>query len=251
MVMWFLKRPALYLQLLHMVNKALFLPSRDTEASQEQAQSRCAQEAVDVPTAIEIITSRRMPARVRDLFESVFHAADVRAIECPVKMGGSADLDLLYWIAEFLQVERVFETGVAYGWSSLALLLSIQKRPDSILVSTDMPYPCLNNDKYVGCVVPEHLRAHWKMIKLADRQGIPRGLRDIPWSDMCHYDSDKSYEGRMWAYPRLWKSLKRNGIFVSDDVGDNLAFFDFARLLHLSPIVVTSEGRYAGILVKL
>ena len=31
--------------------------------------------------------------------------------------------------------------------------------------------------------------------------------------DFCHYDSDKSYQGRMFAYNKIWKNLKKKGIF--------------------------------------
>ena len=54
------------------------------------------------------------------------------------------------------RLRRVIETGVAYGWSSLALLLSLKNR-NGLLVSTDLPYAGLDNDPYVGCVVPDEL----------------------------------------------------------------------------------------------
>ena len=67
---------------------------------------------------------------------------------------------------------------------------------------------------------------------------------------MCHYDSDKSYEGRMWAYPLLWGALEIGGIFMSDDIGDNLAFRDFARQVAAEPIVASFDGKYVGVLLR-
>mgnify|MGYP000232089255 CR=1 FL=1 len=68
--------------------------------------------------------------------------------------------------------------------------------------------------------------------------------------DLCHYDSDKSYEGRMWAYPKLWEKLKSGGFFVSDDISDNIAFKEFSEKLNLIPTVIKVRNQYVGVLVK-
>ena len=165
-------------------------------------------------------------------------------------MGGSANLNLIYWLCEYREARHVIETGVAYGWSSLALLLSLRNRRESRLVSTDMPYPGRNNDQYVGCVVPASLRSNWHVIRRPDRRALPKALEELSTIDMCHYDSDKSYEGRMWAYSLLWKALKKGGLLISDDIGDNVAFRDFADTVAVDPTVVVFENKYSGVLIK-
>ena len=53
-------------------------------------------------------------------------------------MGGAGNIDLLYSIVMQLKPQKTLETGVSYGWSSLAILegfSSLEQR----LVSTDMP----------------------------------------------------------------------------------------------------------------
>lgn len=67
---------------------------------------------------------------------------------------------------------------------------------------------------------------------------------------MCHYDSDKSYDGRMWSYSILWNALKRGGFFISDDIGDNVAFRDFANAVKANPIVIRKGKKYIGLIVK-
>lgn len=114
-------------------------------------------------------------------------------------MGGSADLDLLYGLIYILKPKRLLETGVAYGWSSLAILLAIQNIPDSRLISIDMPYVNRNLDFLVGLAVPDHLQSKWTLLRLADRQGIPKALRRLGDIDFAHYDSDKSSDGRDFA----------------------------------------------------
>ena len=68
--------------------------------------------------------------------------------------------------------------------------------------------------------------------------------------DLCHYDSDKTYYGRRWAYPKLWKALRPGGIFVSDDIQDNFAFREFVESRSLDYRVVESQGKYVGVCRK-
>ena len=45
-----------------------------------------------------------------------------------VKMGGSGHIHLLYDCTRLLKVKNVIETGVAYGWSSLAILKALYQK---------------------------------------------------------------------------------------------------------------------------
>jgi predicted O-methyltransferase YrrM len=222
-------------------------PKNDTR---EGAIRWCETRSININDAIYKLTNRCNETPIKTLFPSSIRNAEVIAKECPVEMGGPANLDLLFWSSEYLAAEKVIETGVAYGWSSLAILLSIKNRKNSCLVSTDMPYPNKNNDKYVGCVVPLELRCRWQILRYADREGLPKALSFFKTIDMCHYDSDKSYEGRMWAYPLLWKALRPGGFFISDDIGDNTAFRDFSELISYEPIVIKSDDKYIGVIIK-
>lgn len=167
-------------------------------------------------------------------------------------MGGPGHKDFIYDVVRLLKPTRVVETGVAYGWSSLAILSGFGDNKTSRLFSVDMPYPLRNNEDYVGIVVPERLRRNWVIIDKPDVTGLPEALEhfhnDI---DLCHYDSDKSPEGRAYAYPLLWNSLASGGLFISDDVGDNLAFAEFAESLSEPYIVLHVKGdQYLGAIRK-
>lgn len=186
---------------------------------------------------------------VRLKYPDVFEAAEKAADQSPVKMGGPGDIDLLYHFAEGISAKSIIETGVAYGWSSLALLLSLKER-EGHLISTDMPYAKLGNEDYVGCVIPENLKSYWTLIRKPDVSGLPEAFKVMESFDLCHYDSDKSYEGRMWAYPKLWERLKQGGIFVSDDIGDNLAFKDFSESINQKPTIVKFHNQFVGVLTK-
>lgn len=255
---FFILRPYLYPEFWRR-GKALlgktFSEESTKEKSRAQATEWCAARSVNTVEAIAAITGSTTINSVEKQFFQVITAAHAEQDRCPATMGGAANLDLLFNLSEYLQAQSVVETGVAYGWSSLAILLSLQHRPAARLISVDMPYPGRNNDRYVGCVVPTNLRAQWTLIRRADRQGLPKAVRTLGQFDMCHYDSDKSYAGRMWAYPLLWEHLRPGGILISDDISDNVAFLDFCEHLKINPLIVemasTQRGKkYVGLLRK-
>lgn len=247
---WYLMRPRFYPQLVHVVAERLFQGAARRRRSRSEMSDWCNARGVDTSTALEMLGVPGSVASVRDICREQFEEADRRANECPVKMGGAGNLDLIYWLAEHNRVCRVIETGVAYGWSSLAILLSLRKRDEAQLVSTDMPYPRRDSEAYVGCVVPDEFRAQWLLVRHADRRAIPKAVGLLGEIDMCHYDSDKTYGGRMWAYRRLWNALRAGGVFISDDIGDNTAFRDFALQLRVNPIVIRFNDKYMGVIVK-
>lgn len=164
-------------------------------------------------------------------------------------IAGACDTALLHALARAVAPKRVLETGVALGWSSLVLLLAARE-PDQHLVSVDLPYPFLLGDSWVGAAVPPELRPRWTLIKAADRAGLPRALRLNPAYDLIHYDSDKSVEGRRWAYPLLWGALARGGVMASDDVGDNPAWADFCAMIGAPLIVVERPAGLTGVVRK-
>lgn len=177
--------------------------------------------------------------------------AEQRIANCPVKMGGAGDVGLLYYACEAIAAQRVLETGVAYGWSSVAILASLTKRLGSLLTSVDMPYPKLNNSQWVGIAVPEAFYDSWNLIRKPDRNGMKVALALQGGTlDLCHYDSDKSHYGRMWAYPQLWNALRPGGIFISDDIQDNFAFKEFVETKGVEAMIIESQGKYVGLCVK-
>jgi predicted O-methyltransferase YrrM len=229
------------------------------ERSGAEAKNLCEQEAVTTEEALETITSSRGKVCFTELFRSISDASAQRCERCPVtyqdavamNLAGAGDMDLIYTLVEHIQAKRVVETGVAYGWSSLAILSSIRRRPGALLVSTDRPYPNLKNASYVGVAVPKELYDHWVLIRKPDRLAIREALLLTGPIDLCHYDSDKSYAGRMFAYPKLWAALRPGGIFISDDIEDNVAFFDFSSALQLPRVIIkTPEEKLIGVLKK-
>lgn len=227
------------------------------EVGADEARKWCAERAMEPADAIEKVTGKRPTGAFAEMFGAEIEEGLRRSAKA-VEMGGGASTDTLYWLTELSGAERVIETGVAYGWSTMSILLSLKNRPNARLVSVDLPYPRRNNDRFVGCVVPDELRKQWTLLRWSDRVGVPKALaRHGGTIDLAHYDSDKSYEGRMLTYPRMWAALRPGGLMVSDDVADNIGFHDYCKQLGVEPVIIsvtTHEGgsldKYAGVLVK-
>jgi predicted O-methyltransferase YrrM len=253
---WYARRPRLWKQFFRVVREKRSTVTEDvrrTEAEKTAATEWAERSAISEAEALARITGSDTVLRLSTECAGDVAAGQARQRSCPVKMGSGADYDLLYTLAERIGCVSAVETGVAFGWSSFALLHSLAKRGGR-LISTDMPYPLRENDAFVGCVVPERLRNRWTLLRAADRDALPTALKRLSPIDLCHYDSDKSKAGRQWAYPRLWNALRPGGIFLTDDVQDNLGYAEFCASVGLPPLVVRVPERqgfkYGGILVK-
>ncbi len=246
---WFLRRPHLHRQAVRTVIRTV--RPHPMEASRDEAGRWCRERCVDSHTALEQLTGDgRWDRPVERVYAEDFRQAGIAAARSPATMGGAGDLDLLYYLTEYGQAMRVIVTGVAYGWSSLAILLSLRHRPDARLISVDMPYVRRGTEDFVGCVVPESLHPQWTLIRLPDQDGLQNGIATLGTVDLGHYDSDKTYVGRAWAYPIIWDAVRPGGHLISDDIEDNLAFSEFATRVGQTPVVVARDGRYVGVLVK-
>ena len=168
-----------------------------------------------------------------------------------ISMGGGANVDLLYGIALATGARSIVETGVAFGWSSFAFLLALDRNGDGRLVSVDRPYPGAGTEQFVGAAVRQDLKRNWTIIREPDRNGLRRALALFPDGlDLAHYDSDKTPGGRRFGYHLLWEKLKAGGVFVSDDIQDNMMFAEFVAAKNAPFGVVETAGKYVGIAVK-
>lgn len=222
------------------------------QARQAMAEGKawCTPRAVSPQEALSRLGIEAPLADLRRLYPEAFSEAEALVGTVPFRLGGASNFDLIYTLCEALQATRVIETGVANGWSSLAILLSLCDRPGAALHSVDMPYLKYQNDRWVGIAVPERLRGCWTLHRMADRAGLPRALAALNEIDFAHYDSDKSEAGRRFAYPLLWRALRPGGILFSDDVDDNLGFSRFCGSIGQTPIIVRHGTKFQGILRK-
>jgi predicted O-methyltransferase YrrM len=216
----------------------------------------------------------KIEASSRDVFSRIFpnmpyreierdYSAEIQAAKeqvaeakaSGISMGGGGEFELIYNLVLASKSLKIVETGVAYGWSSYGILAALHSMGTGHLWSTNLPYPGMNCEEWVGCVVPPEWKKFWTLLSGKDDEVLPAVLKKAGPLDCVFYDSAKSYEARRRSYPSLWNSLRVRGLFFSDDICDNMGFFHFAKCVGEKPIVVrheqsTGKTKYAGILIK-
>lgn len=245
---WFIQRPKMYGQIWQLFLRRFFL--RNDRYKEFESIKWCESISTTEKDGFHQLFPDVDFENLNNRFPEIINSAIERVKSSPFEMGGAGALDLIYNITSITKVQAILETGVSYGWSSLAFLLAL-KDQSGRLFSIDMPYPKMGNEDFVGIAVPSELKKNWTLYNFPDRVGIPRAINNNKAKfDLIHYDSDKSYSGRKWAYPILWEALKTGGLFISDDIQDNIAFKEFCDQLNLKPTIVESQNKFVGILRK-
>lgn len=147
-----------------------------------------------------------------------------------VDLGGEGYLSLLYFVTRYFKPDIVVETGVAAGYSTQAFLKAMKVNSKGILYSSDFPYFRLKNpEQYIGILVEEDLKDRWQLYIKGDRNNLPQIVAKIPKIDIFHYDSDKTYSGRLFAMQTIEKLLHKDSIIIMDDIQNNLFFHDYIK----------------------
>ena len=247
-IFWFLKNPRYIQQIIQVLKRN---KNSQQEETRVESTNWCKENCISQEEALKKLTGKITFKNINRLYPDEIKLAKNTASNCPIKMGGEGAISFLYHLVKEKKFKNIIETGVAYGWSSLAILLAIKDIENALLISNDMPYIKANNEDYVGCIIPENIKSKWQLQRLPDVKGIPLALNFFNHNiDLCHYDSDKSYTGRKWSSPILWSSLKNGGLFVSDDINDNIAFKQFCEDVNRIPIIIEHLGKYVGVIIK-
>lgn len=168
-----------------------------------------------------------------------------------IPLGGGGNFILLYFLVRKFKPYNVVETGVAAGWSSLAILRAFKKNFKGYLYSSDFPYFRLKNpENYIGYLAKDEFdKEHWYLDARGDKIALPNILNKIKNKkiDILHYDSDKSYSGREYAIKVLSSKINFNTIIIFDDIQDNFHFRDFVSRKSLDFSILKFDGKYVGI----
>tara|TARA_B100000787_G_C16195209_1_gene300293 strand:- start:2376 stop:3155 length:780 start_codon:yes stop_codon:yes gene_type:complete len=249
---WFLAQgPKYYSTLVHLILTKL-RPTKDSQQHINIATRWCKENIVSTEECLEHIGIKLSYENdIIDPFSDEYKLKISNIIDASnSNFGGPGYSNLLFTICEKLNIHGAIETGVAYGWSSAAILKSLAKR-NGLLVSIDMPMLKQTDYDLIGVAVGSDLQDFWELRREPDRYGLPRAIaamgKDI---DLVHYDSDKSYYGRKWSQEIIWKNLKTGGIFISDDVEDNTAFMEFVQKHNLEYSILEFEQKYVGVIKK-
>tara|TARA_Y100000590_G_scaffold465489_1_gene637940 strand:+ start:6514 stop:7284 length:771 start_codon:yes stop_codon:yes gene_type:complete len=247
---WFIKKPKFYFTMLSLIIRKL-LPNKDTFIEKQKSYKWCKKNCITLEEMFRKYNLEKKYLKNNKIFTDQ-HTKKINNLISKSKsnFGGQAYINLLYIICEVTNVEHAIETGVAYGWSSAAILKSIVKR-SGILISVDMPMIKQEDYHLIGVAVENKWKDNWSLIREPDKYGLFKALKKINYSyDLAHYDSDKSYYGRKWAYPILYKYLEKNGFLISDDIEDNMCFCEFVTKNKLKFSILRCQNKFVGVIRK-
>ena len=248
---WFLLKGPKYYSTLCVQIYIKLRKNMDTQRHTETATNWCNDNLTTIAECLKNIGVAHENLDIEHAFDEVYKAKINQLISgSNSNFGGQGHTNLIYTICERLKIENVIETGVAYGWSSGAILRSVSKRGGQ-LISIDMPMLKQSDYHLIGVAVEPKLKDFWELRREPDRYGLPKAMNKMAGSvELVHYDSDKSYYGRKWSQEVIWKNLKSGGIFISDDIEDNTAFMEFVATHNLQFNVLEFEKKYVGIIKK-
>lgn len=184
--------------------------------------------------------------------KSIEKEANYKLSKLNVILGGCGNFILLYFLARKIKPKIIVETGVAAGWSSLAILRAIAKNGTGKLYSSDFPYFRLKNpEQYVGYLAKSEINnADWFLDIRGDDVAIPEIYKRIGEKniDLFHYDSDKSYSGRKKVFKKLFPKFHSKTIMIFDDIQDNLHFKELTEKTDKDYCIIEFNGKYLGII---
>ena len=158
-----------------------------------------------------------------------------------------------YGVARSLRPRTVVETGVCFGVTSACLLQALEVNRDGRLYSIDLPPLDENADDYVGWLVPGELRNRWTLHRGTSSRLLHPLLGRLGEIDLFVHDSSHTYRNMRMEFTRVWPTLRRGGVLISDDIEGNRAFLELAAMHDVACSFVLREqkkGSLIGVAVK-
>ena len=228
-----------------MVHKVLLrLRERRTSSQRSEIEQWCRSHSIEIDDWANAL-DRALWTEAKSFEEHQRQTAKTKLQDVDVELGGGGAYHLLYFLTRLERPKIIVETGVAAGFSSRAFLSALVENKRGRLFSSDFPYFRLHSpEQYVGVLVEPHLRSGWEPLLKGDRRNLPEIIAQVCEINLVHYDSDKSYEGRMFAISALEPKLAADAIILFDDIQDNWHFRDFSRGAPFR--VFAFEGKWVG-----
>ncbi len=146
----------------------------------------------------------------------------------------NADLSLgrlCYAACRALEPEVVVETGVAHGVTSAFVLKALDRNGRGTLHSVDLPPLGRGAAALVGGLVPDGLRARWKLHRGVSGRLLPALVADLGSVDVFVHDSLHTYRNMRRELDIVTPRLARPSLVIADDVGGNAAFAHWSASL--------------------
>jgi predicted O-methyltransferase YrrM len=188
---------------------------------------------------------------IKTEIKSIEEYAKNKLSKLSVSLGGGGNYKLLYFLIRKTKPLIAVETGVAAGWTSLAILRALNKNRKGFLYSSDFPYFRLKDpEQYIGYLAQDEInKKNWFLDIRGDDIALPEIMSQLNNKsiDLFHYDSDKSYSGRVNALKILSSKINSKTIIIFDDIQNNLHFKEFVKKSSNDFSVYEFEGKFIGI----
>lgn len=161
-------------------------------------------------------------------------AAAAAETEVQVGAGHDADGDLAHivWCAiRHMAPERVLETGVARGVTSVLALRALSRSGDGTgrLWSIDLPPMMPGWHEQSKVLVDEAAWPDWTYVRGSSRRTMTRTCTAMQTIDIFVHDSLHTPQTMKYEFEKAWPYMRTGGLLVSDDVEGNSAFVDFVK----------------------
>lgn len=156
----------------------------------------------------------------------------------------------MYVLCRLLKPEKIVETGIAYGNSSLFILQALNENKKGQLYSIDYVFRPWETREAIGSAIPSRLRNRWHLVFGSTNKKLKKTLEELDEIDIFFHDSLHTYKNMMFEFNTTWQHIKKGGFLLSDDINDNSAFYQFYSSLKLNPIIVGENKSLLGVLQK-
>jgi predicted O-methyltransferase YrrM len=157
----------------------------------------------------------------------------------------------LYILCKIIKPEKVVETGVAYGLSSMYILQALSENKKGTLYSIDSVFSPWQSKEMIGSAIPSHLCENWKLVFGPSSEKLKETLSSLGSLDIFFHDSLHTYKNMQFEFEVAWPFVNKDGFLISDDISGNNAFHDFYSKMNLEPFILPqNEKSFLGILKK-
>ena len=157
----------------------------------------------------------------------------------------------LYILCKIIKPEKVVETGVAYGLSSMYILQALSENKKGTLYSIDSVFSPWQSKEMIGSAIPSHLCENWRLVLGSSSEKLEETLSSLGSLDIFFHDSLHTYKNMQFEFKTAWPFVNKDGFLISDDISGNNAFHDFYSKMSLEPFIsLQNEKSFLGILKK-
>ena len=154
----------------------------------------------------------------------------------------------LYILCKIIKPNKVVETGVAYGLSSMYILQALFENKKGTLYSIDSVFSPWQSKEMIGSAIPSYLCENWKLVLGPSSKKLKETLSSL---DIFFHDSLHTYKNMQFEFKMAWPFVNKGGFLISDDISGNNAFYDFCSKINLDPFIMSqNEKSFLGILKK-